>query len=248
MSYTVIIIDDEPYSHKVLQNHIAHMPQLQLKASFFNAADARAWLDNNKTDIILLDIKMPEISGLEFLRSLAEKPITIFITAFRDFALEGFELGVIDYLLKPVQFNRLEMAISRAIDFLQLVNTANAIDSQEKETSKNFEILIKDGNRKTVIDYRDIIYAQGLKDYTILQTAKKKYVVKGSVKTMEHYLPGEFFMRVHKSFIVAKHKIRIVHKNKIELEDILIPVGRLYKEAVDQWLLRRPNHLDPESA
>jgi DNA-binding LytR/AlgR family response regulator len=118
----------------------------------------------------------------------------------------------------------------------------------EKETNKNFEILIKDGNRKTVIDYRDIIYAQGLKDYTILQTAKKKYVVKGSVKTMENYLPGDFFMRVHKSFIVAKHKIRIVHKNKIELEDILIPVGRLYKDAVDHWLLRRPNHLDPESA
>jgi DNA-binding LytR/AlgR family response regulator len=238
MSYSVIIIDDEPYSHKVLQNHIARMPQLQLKANFFNAADGRAWMEINKTDIILLDIKMPEISGLEFLRSLAEKPITIFITAFRDYALEGFELGVIDYLLKPVQFNRLELAINRAIDFLQLVNTANAIDNQEKEITKNFEILIKDGNRKTVIDYRDIIYAQGLKDYTILQTAKKKYVVKGSVKTIENYLPADFFMRVHKSFIVAKDKIRIVYKNKIELDDLLIPIGRLYKEAVDQWLLR----------
>ncbi len=238
MSYSVIIIDDEPYSHKVLQNHIARMAQLQLKASFFNAADARAWLENNRTDIILLDIKMPEISGLEFLRSLPEKPITIFITAFRDYALEGFELGVIDYLLKPVQFNRLEIAINRAIDFLQLVNTANAIDSQAKEINKSFEILIKDGNRKSIIDYREIIYAQGLKDYTILQTAKKKYVVKGSVKTMENYLPPDFFMRVHKSFIVAKDRIRLVHKNKIELEDVLIPIGRIYKEAVDQWLLR----------
>ena len=238
MSYSVIIIDDEPYSHKVLQNHIARMAQLQLKASFFNAADARAWLENNRTDIILLDIKMPEISGLEFLRSLPEKPITIFITAFRDYALEGFELGVIDYLLKPVQLNRLEIAINRAIDFLQLVNTANAIDSQAKEINKSFEILIKDGNRKTIIDYREIIYAQGLKDYTILQTGKKKYVVKGSVKTMENYLPADFFMRVHKSFIVAKDRIRMVHKNKIELEDVLIPIGRLYKEAVDQWLLR----------
>ena len=178
MSFSVIIVDDEPYSHKVLQSHIGKIPALQLKASFFNAADACTWLESNKTDIILLDIKMPEISGLEFLRSLAEKPITIFITAFRDYALEGFELGVIDYLLKPVQFNRLEMAINRAIDFLQLVNQANAIDSQEK----NFEILVKEGNRKTVIDYRDIIYAQGLKDYTILQTTMKKFVVKGSVK------------------------------------------------------------------
>ena len=236
MSYSVIIIDDEPYSHKVLQNHIALLPRLRLKASFFNAADAGTWLDTNKTDIILLDIKMPEISGLEFLRSLPEKPITIFITAFRDYALEGFELGVIDYLLKPVQFNRLEMAINRAIDFLQLVNTANSIDNQD--TNKTFDILIKDGGRKAIIDYRDIIYAQGLKDYTILQTAKKKYVVKGSVKTIESYLPADFFMRVHKSFIVAKHKIKMVHKNKIELEDVLIPIGRHYKEAVDQWLLK----------
>lgn len=232
MSFSVIIVDDEPYSHKVLQSHIGKMPSLQLKASFFNAADARTWLESNKTDIILLDIKMPEISGLEFLRSLAEKPITIFITAFRDYALEGFELGVIDYLLKPVQFNRLEMAINRAIDFLQLVNQANAIDSEEK----NFELLIKEGNRKTVIDYRDIIYAQGLKDYTILQTTKKKFVVKGSVKSMENYLPADYFMRVHKSFIVAKSKIRLVHKNKIELEEIVIPIGRIYKEAVDKFI------------
>jgi DNA-binding LytR/AlgR family response regulator len=236
MSYSVIIIDDEPYSHKVLQNHIASMPHLELKASFFNATDGHAWLDTNKTDIILLDIKMPEISGLEFLRSLPEKPITIFITAFRDYALEGFELGVIDYLLKPVQFNRLEMAINRAIDFLQLVNTANSIDNQE--SNKTFDILIKEGGRKAIIDFRDIIYAQGLKDYTILQTARKKYVVKGSVKTIENYLPADFFMRVHKSFIVAKHKIKMVHKNKIELEDVLIPIGRVYKEAVDQWLSR----------
>jgi DNA-binding LytR/AlgR family response regulator len=235
MSFSVIIIDDEPYSHEVLQSHIARIPKMELRANFFNASDARTWLETNKTDIILLDIKMPEISGLDFLRSLTEKPITIFITAFRDYALEGFELGVIDYLLKPVQFNRLEMAIHRAIDFLQLVNTANAIDGGEKK-DKDYEILVKDGNRRTVIDYRDIIYAQGLKDYTILQTSKKKFVVKGSVKTMENYLPADFFMRVHKSFIVAKSRIRLVHKNKIELDEIAIPIGRHFKEAVDQFL------------
>ena len=104
---------------------------------------------------------------------------------------------------------------------------------------KNFEILVKDGNRKTVIDYRDIIYAQGLKDYTILQTTKKKFVVKGLVKSMEAYLPADYFMRVHKSFIVAKNKIRLVYKNKIELEEIVIPIGRIYKDAVEQFLQSR---------
>lgn len=233
MSFSVIIIDDEPLSHKVLQNHIAKIPQLQLSGDFFNAADAGIFLETNRTDILLLDIKMPEITGLEFLRSLPEKPITIFITAFRDYALEGFELGVIDYLLKPVHFNRFEIAINRAIDFLQLANAANSVETKDKS---GFDLMIKDGSRKIMIDYRDIIYAQGLKDYTILQATNKKYVVKGSVKTFENYLPGDFFIRVHKSFIVAKHTIKLIHKNKIEIGNITIPIGRSFKEAVDQFL------------
>ena len=236
MTYSVIIIDDEPLSHEVLQNYISRLPALEPAGNFYNAADARQYLETHRTDIILLDIKMPEITGIDFLRSLTEKPITIFITAFRDYALEGFELGVIDYLLKPVQFNRFAIAINRAIDFLQLVNGGNAVDTEQKENPHSFELLIKDGNRKIVIDYREIIFAQGLKDYTILQTGNRKYVVKGSVKTFENYLPGEFFIRVHKSFIVARHTIKIIHKNKIEIGDIIIPIGRIYKEAVEQYL------------
>lgn len=177
---------------------------------------------------------MPEVTGIEFLRSLPAKPITIFSTAYRDYAFEGFELGVIDYLLKPVNFDRFEMAIRRATDFMMMSRPENTVDLHE--------ILIKSGTKKILIDYRKIIYAQGLKDYTILHTAEKKYVVKGSVKAFEEYLPSDFFLRVHKSFIIAKEQVKLVFRNKIELENVSIPVGRSYKEALDKFLEARNSH------
>jgi DNA-binding LytR/AlgR family response regulator len=225
MTFTCVIVDDEPPSHQVLKNHIERLPNVRLSAEFNNARDASEYFRSNQPDILLLDIQMPEVTGIEFLRSLIVKPITIFTTAFRDYAFEGFELGVIDYLLKPVQFERFEVAIRRAIDFLQ---PENAVEMHE--------ILIKSGTKKILVDYRTIIYAQGLKDYTILHTVDRKYVVKGSVKAFEEYLPSEFFLRVHKSFIVAKHQIKIVSRNKIELENLSIPIGRSYRETVDRFL------------
>jgi DNA-binding LytR/AlgR family response regulator len=228
MNFTCVIVDDEPPSHQVLKSHIERLPMLQLEAEFFNARDAAGYFEANQPDILLLDIQMPEITGIEFLRSLPVKPITIFTTAFRDYAFEGFELGVIDYLLKPVQFERFEMSVRRVIDFIQMSRPENALDIHE--------ILIKSGTKKILIDHRTIIYAQGLKDYTILHTTDKKYVVKGSVKAFEEYLPSDYFLRVHKSFIIAKSRIKLVARNKIELENISIPIGRSYREVVDKFL------------
>lgn len=239
MTFTCVIVDDEPPSHQVLKSHIERLPNLRLAAEFYNANDAAEYFRENNADILLLDIQMPEVTGIDFLRSLSVKPITIFSTAFRDYAFEGFELGVIDYLLKPVQFERFEQGIRRAIDFMQMSKPENAIDFRELEPQKNFEILIKSGTRKILIDYRTIIYAQGLKDYTILHTPDKKYVVKGSVKAFEEYLPADFFLRVHKSFIIARDQIKLVHRNKIELSNVSIPIGRSYKEEVDQFLESR---------
>ena len=228
MSFTCVIVDDEPPSHQVLKSYIERIPNLELVAEFYNANDAAEFFRKQLVDILLLDIQMPEVTGIEFLRSLPVKPITIFSTAYRDYAFEGFELGVIDYLLKPVHFDRFEMAIRRATDFVQMSKPGNAIDLHE--------ILIKSGTKKILIDYRTIIYAQGLKDYTILHTPDKKYVVKGSVKAFEEYLPSESFLRVHKSFIIAKDQVKLVYKNKIELDNVSIPVGRSYKEALEQYL------------
>jgi DNA-binding LytR/AlgR family response regulator len=236
MSYSVIIIDDEPLAHSVLHNYLKRVPGVDLQADFFNAPDAHSYLSKNKADIILLDIKMPEQTGLEFLRSLKTKPITILITAYRDFAFEGFELGVIDYLLKPIQFSRFEIAIKRAMEFLRLSKAADSFDQHDTSSKTDYELLIKNGTKKILLDYRKIMYAQGLKDYTILQTDDRKYVVKGSVKTFEEFLPNDFFIRVHKSFIVARNRIKVVHKNRIEMENFYIPVGRFFKADLDEYL------------
>ena len=236
MKYSCIIIDDEPLSHDVLKIHLAAFPDLQLVGNFYNAKDARNFLDRNPVDILLLDIEMPEINGLDFLRSLSEKPVSIITTAYRDYAVEGFELGVIDYLMKPVSFERFELSLKRATDFLQLVKTDDSIDFSEE--NQTFEILIKTGTKRVLVDYRKIIFAQGLKDYTILHTETEKYVVKGSVKAFETHLPKHYFIRVHKSFIVAIPRIKIARRNKIELGQISIPIGRAFKSNVDEILLR----------
>jgi DNA-binding LytR/AlgR family response regulator len=235
MTYSCIIIDDEPLSHDVLRNHLASFSELQLIGNFFNAKDARNFLNEHSVDILLLDIEMPEINGLDFLRSLNEKPVSIITTAYRDYAVEGFELGVIDYLMKPVPFERLQVSLKRATDFLQLVKTDDSIDFSEE--NRNFEILIKTGTKRVLLDYRKIIFAQGLKDYTILHTETEKYVVKGSVKAFESYLPKHYFIRVHKSFIVAIPRIKIARRNKIELGPLSIPIGRAFKSKVDDILL-----------
>ena len=232
-----VIVDDEPLSHDVLRNHLAAFPDLQLVGNFYNAKDARIFLEQNTVDILLLDIEMPEINGLEFLRSLNEKPVSIITTAYRDYAVEGFELGVIDYLMKPVALERFELSLKRATDFLQLVKADDTIDFSEE--NQTFEILIKTGTKRVLVDYRKIIFAQGLKDYTILHTETEKYVVKGSVKAFESHLPKHYFIRVHKSFIVAIPRIKIARRNKIELGQLSIPIGRAFKSNVDEILQRK---------
>lgn len=234
MKYSCIIVDDEPLSHDVLKNHLSAFPELQLVGNFYNAKDACRFLNEHTVDILLLDIEMPEISGLDFLRSLDEKPVSIITTAYRDYAVEGFELGVIDYLMKPIAFERLELSLKRAMDFLQLVKTDDSIDFSEE--NRNFEIPIKTGTKRVLVDYRKIIFAQGLKDYTILHTETEKYVVKDSVKAFESFLPKHYFIRVHKSFIVAIPKIKIARRNKIELGPLSIPIGRAFKSKVDEIL------------
>ena len=133
MKYSCVIIDDEPLSHKVLKNHLKRFSHVEVVESFYNAIDAKKWLEKGSADIFLLDIQMPELTGLDFLRSLKVKPVTILTTAYRDYAIEGFELGVIDYLLKPIQFSRLEMAMNRAMDFLRLSKTGDTIDFTKKK-------------------------------------------------------------------------------------------------------------------
>jgi DNA-binding LytR/AlgR family response regulator len=233
MKYRCIITDDEPLAHTILKEYIRKNEQLILVEQCYSAAEARLYLTNNSIDILFLDIEMPGENGISFLQSLQQKPVTIFTTAFLNYSLEGFELGVMDYLVKPVRKERFELAVNRALEFLQLLELKSGL---EKSNLAPSQLLIKTGNKKIAVDRAAITHVQALKDYSIIYCGETKYVVRSTMKEMEELLGNAGFLRVHKSFIVAKHKIQLLSAAGIEFNQFEIPVGRKYKPAVEEYL------------
>lgn len=231
--YKCIIIDDEPLAHTILKEYIQTTQQLILVQQCYAVAEARLYLATNKVDILFLDIEMPEETGISFLQSLEVKPIAIFTTAFLHYSLEGFELGVMDYLVKPIRKERFQLAVSRAVEFLELQQLKFGI---EKESKSHSQLLIKSGTKKIVVDRLAISHIQALKDYVIIYCAEKKYVIRSTMKEIEELLGNFDFMRVHKSFIVAKQHIQALSSSGIECNNFEIPVGRKYKANVEAYL------------
>jgi DNA-binding LytR/AlgR family response regulator len=230
MKYTCIIVDDEPLAHEVLQGYINGIEILSLVGQFFNAVEAEKYLKLNSIDILFLDIQMPEMSGLELLKRLPEKPITIFTTAFRDFAIEGFELGVMDYLLKPIKGERFNISVNKVIEFLSLKSLETQM-IDDKNITRN--ITIKSGTKTISLPFASITHIQGLKDYSIVYSDEnKRYVIKGYLKVMDKIFNKQDFIRVHKSFIVAKTCIKSIDRDKIEIGNHSIPIGRIFKNNV----------------
>jgi DNA-binding LytR/AlgR family response regulator len=230
MKYTCVIVDDEPLAHEVLEGYINGYEGLMLKKNFFNAVEAEGYLNSNSIDILFLDIQMPEMTGLELLKRLPDKPITIFTTAFRDFALEGYELGVMDYLLKPIKMERFNSSVNKVIEFLSLRNLGTQM-IEDKNLTRN--ITIKSGTKTISLPFTSITHIQGLKDYSIVYgDDNKKYVIKGYLKVMDKIFNKQDFIRVHKSFIVAKTCIKSIDRDKIEIGNHTIPIGRIFKTNV----------------
>ncbi len=227
-----IIVDDEPLACDVLQDHLLKVDYIQLSNTFHNAADALTFLEHNKIDLLFLDIEMPEMTGIELLRKLQQPPLTIFTTAYRDYAYEGYELGVIDFLLKPVSFARFVHSMEKVRDFLALKEQNTLL---EKDSDILGSVFVKSGVQKVKLNFDEVTHIQGLKDYAIIHHTNGKVVIKGSIKSMHDIFPEKYFMRVHKSFIVAKNKIIRIAKNKIILKNFQVPVGRNYKEEMEKF-------------
>jgi len=174
---------------------------------------------------------MPEMNGINFLKSIAPAPLTIFTTAYRNYAFEGYELGVIDFLLKPISFERFSQAIEKAKDFLALKNHSSSFEAGAD--TPEF-VFVKSGVQRIKLFFDEVTYIQGLKDYAIIYAPNKKIVIKGSVKSMHEIFPVASFIRVHKSFIVAKDKITRIEKNRIIIGDNQIPIGRNYRDDVEK--------------
>lgn len=229
-----VIVDDEPLAREILTDFIGRIKGAVLIGCFHNAKEALAFLQNNSVDLLFLDIEMPDITGIALLQSLRNPPPTIFTTAYRDYALEGYELGVVDFLLKPFSFARFFQAFERGKELLVVRNQQQSLETDAN--AKADHLFVKSGLTKIKLLYSDITHIQGWKDYAIIHCGGKRIVVKGSVKSMESLFNPDQFIRVHKSFIVAKAKIDRIDKNKITIGMYAIPVGRSYKVALEKKL------------
>lgn len=233
--YRCTILDDEPLAIEVIENHIQKSELLALLSKHTNVTEAKTLIENQKPDILFLDIEMTAVNGLDFLHSLSFKPVTIITTAYRQYALDGFDAGVLDYLLKPIKLERFEQACLRAGELLDLIHVnAKIIDTKSEKQVET--ITIKSGTRYTKLDVKSITHVQGLKDYAIVYAGKQKHVILGYMKIIESKLPEDLFIRVHKSFIVARNKIRLIQHGKIHIDDQQIPIGRSYKKIIDAFM------------
>lgn len=227
---TCIAIDDEPLALELLEDNISKLPYLHLAASCSNALEALKILEQQPADLIFLDIQMPGLTGLQFIQSITQKPMFILITAYEKYALQGFNLDVVDYLLKPVALERFIKACNKAKDLYDL-------RMRQKEHTGDAEpdyFFINVDYSLMKLVYADIMYIEGLKDYMkiYLHSSTKPVIARMSMKAMEEQLPAAKFMRVHKSYIVSKNFITAIRKNNIFIEKIEIPVGDTYKDSL----------------
>jgi two-component system response regulator LytT len=221
-----VIVDDEPLAHQVLEHYIAQTPGLQHAASFRNAFDAFEYLGKNNVDLLFLDIEMPLVNGINFLKALPNPPKTIFTTAYKQYAYEGFELDAVDYLLKPFAYERFVKAI-------QKVKT-DAEPAPENSTST---LTIKDKQGLLVLKQREIMYVEGCRDYVKIITAQQTHIIYHTLKGILEKLNPEIFVQSHRSYIVNKAFInRIVQDNIILQNQSFIPVGQLYKKGLMQQI------------
>jgi DNA-binding LytR/AlgR family response regulator len=227
----VLIVDDEPLAQDVIETYVHKVPELQLVGTCKNAIEASSILKNESIDLIFLDIQMPQLSGIDFLKSLTKKPLVIITTAFSDYAVEGFELNVVDYLLKPISFNRFLLAINRIIDSKS--SSVNEAISKESNNKDSY-FFVKADKKMVKINHADILYIEGLKDYVIIKLAKSRLVTLQTMKSLEDKLPSEIFKRIHRSYIVNLDKLEAIVGNTVEVREgeqqVKLPIGKNYKD------------------
>jgi two-component system LytT family response regulator len=222
MSIRCHIIEDEPMASKLLQLYVSKLPVLELIAVSDSPLQALESLKTNPVDLLFLDIRMPEMTGMSLLEVLTNRPLAILTTAFSEFALESYELDVVDYLKKPITFERFVKAVGKAEQRLQSRAPAN-----EKSGSADY-IFFKEGTRFVKVNIDDILFIEGLKNYVAIHTAAQKIVSLQRLKTLEDQLPADKFIRVHLSYIVAKGAISSVKENEIQVGAAKIPIGETY--------------------
>lgn len=234
--YTVLIIDDEALARKLLEQYVSKIPHLKLIGSLSNAMEALMFIQKQPVDIIFTDIQMPHFSGIEFVNTLKKQPVIIFTTAYSQYAIEGFELGVTDYLLKPISFPRFMQAIEKAIQYLNLQKNKTVSNAGVEEQMTGSSFFVKSGRTMHQINYDELLYIEGQQEYVSFHTANKTVIAYYSLKKLEEELPAGQFIRIHKSYIISIKHIETIDSNYIVISGKKIPIGKHYTDGVKKWL------------
>jgi DNA-binding LytR/AlgR family response regulator len=233
---TCLAVDDEPPALDVVTRHIAAIPSLQLVGTCVNAVQALAMLQQQNIDLLFLDIQMPQILGTQFIRTLKNPPKVIFTTAYRKFAVEGFELDAVDYLLKPITFERFLKAVNKIMD-LPVQDTPHSPVKNEAAGERFIHLRADRKVQKIPLD--DIIYIESLKDYCKIITTSRQIITRQSISFIESSLPADGFIRIHRSYIVSLDKIESYTNELVEIAQQELPIGRMYRHEVERSLKSR---------
>lgn len=228
-----MIVDDEPLALDVLETYIARLDNLELVCRCNNAVEAYNCLQTEQIDLMFLDIQMPKLTGIDFLKSLPSPPKVVFTTAYRDYAVEGYELNALDYLLKPISFDRFLKAIAKVTP---PENKPAATSSTSEPDYKEAFIYLKADKKMVKVMLSDILYIESLKDYIRVKTETKEIISYQKISFLEEKLPSDKFLRIHRSFIIALDKVQAFSATAVDLGKTEIPIGRLYKNEVLQIL------------
>ena len=229
-----MIVEDELLAQQVIQSHLKKINQFELVAICSNANEAVEVLKSQEVDLIFLDIQLPGVTGMHFLRTLVNPPLVVLTTAYSEYALESYEFNVIDYLLKPISFERFNKAVTKILD--NRIFTAAAV---EKETQPSDHIFVRCNNKYFKVNFSEIVFVQAMRDYLKIHTADYKLITHQTMAYFEKTLPTNKFIRVHKSFIVAITHIRSIYGNSIETGGATIPIGNSYKDAVMNLVVKK---------
>jgi len=229
-----LIIDDEPIAHRIIEKYCEVLPHLEKKGNCYNAFEAMKFLNEQKVDLLFLDINMPKLSGFDFLKTLVNPPKIIVTTAYKEFALEGYELNISDYLLKPFSFERFVKAINKTISVTSTSQEVSSNSSLGNTTETSF--FLKGDKKHHQVHFDDILYIEAYGHYTKVYLEKETILSHEKISSFEDFLPKKEFLRTHKSFIVAKKKIQQIEGNRISIKEHKIPVGQTYKSNINKLL------------
>lgn len=226
-----IIVDDEPLAQDVLETYIEKIPELRLVAKCSNALEANEVLKSHHIELMFLDIQMPQLTGIDFLKTLSNPPLVIFTTAYPNYAIEGFELNALDYLLKPISLERFMKAVNKAMEQIEL----HRRDAQHEAGEEEPDFIFVKADKKLVkVNYTDIIYIEGLKDYVIIRMENSRVITLQTMKSLEEKLPPATFKRIHRSYIVNIDKIEAIVGNMVEVleknQAKHLPIGKNYRD------------------